>query len=157
MSTLLYIFHAHQMEWWREALSRPQDPCSTLQDGIQGEFLFYFIFYFFVGKFVDFILHWEFGVETLSFCYCLLLLKFWTLHGWSCCNLGFGDIFELLSFLAWCNLDNVGDSWNLAMYVTCGVVEGILAWIFRDNEVMKNLLYRLGRTNSFLTDVENLL
>ena len=38
-------------------------------------------FFFFIGKFVDFMLYCKFGVETLSFCYGLLLLKFWTLHG----------------------------------------------------------------------------
>ena len=53
--------------------------------------------------------------------------------GWKflclCCNLGLRAFFELPNYLARWNLDNVDDSWNLAMFVTCGIDEWILIWI----------------------------
>ena len=91
-------------------------------------------FCFFVGKFVDFMFCWELDGRTLSFCCCLFLLEFWTLYdlvGNHCVIMWFSlfwAIFELLKCLVW-NLDNVDDLWNLAMYVTCGIVEWILTWI----------------------------
>ena len=42
--------------------------------------------------------NWEFDVETLSLCCCVLLLKFGTLHDWSCCNLGFGAFWIVVFF-----------------------------------------------------------
>ena len=83
---------------------------------------------FFVWKNVISMLHWKFDVETLSF-YCVLLLEFGALHGWPCCNLGFGNFWIVVFFLSWFNLNNVSESWILAMLVICDVVGWLLTWI----------------------------
>ena len=117
-----------RMERWRGAPSRPKHPCSTL---IQKGFQVSLFFFFFVGKFVDFLFCWELYSGILSFCCCLSLWEFWTLlHlvGNHCVVMFFFFLtfFELLSCLVLWNLDNVDGLWSFALYVACGIAGWIL-------------------------------
>ena len=120
----------------KKGSSKIQDPCSTLQKRLQGGLIFL------VSLLANLLV--SCFVENLMLRHC---------HFVFVCSWG---IFELLSYLAWWNLDNVDDSWNLVMYVTCGIDEWILIWILW---VLKswNLMCRLDWTNLFLMSVEILL
>ena len=65
---------------WNDEEGLLQDP-KTHAPHSKMDFKVSNFFFFFFLKFVDFMFYCKFGVETLSFCYGLLLLKFWTLHG----------------------------------------------------------------------------
>ena len=101
------------------------------------------------GGNVVFMFHWGFDVGTLSLCCCVVLLKFEALHGWPCCNLGFGAFLNRCIFWSWCNLDNVGGSWILPMLVICDVVEWILAWILGALKFWKICLCGFGWIHSW--------
>ena len=66
------------LEWDKEE-GLLQDP-KTHAPHSKMDFKVSSFFHFFVGKFVGFMFCWELGVETLSFCRCFFLLKFWTLY-----------------------------------------------------------------------------
>ena len=119
---------------WNEEEGLRQDPITHAPHSSKKDFKVSSFFCFFVGKFVDFMFHWELYGGTLSFCCCLFLWEFWTLYDlvWNHCvvmlfSLLWG-IFELLSCLVLWNLDNVDGVWSFALYVACGIVGWILTW-----------------------------
>ena len=98
---------------------------------------------FFVRKNVISMFDWKFDVETLSFYY-VLLLEFGALHGWPCCNLGFGAFLNCCIFWSWFNLNNV---WWVMNFGNVGNLW--CCWMnfdlnFGDIEVVRNLWCRLG-------------
>ena len=77
---------------WNDEEGLPHDP-KTHAPHFKMDFKVSFFFFF--GKFVDFMLHWKFGVEILSFDCCLLFVEILDIVGlgwkfWLCCNLGLG-------------------------------------------------------------------
>ena len=72
-----------------------------------------------------------FGIESLMLrhSHCVVVCSCWKLGH---CKVGhvvifaLGHFFLLYFFLAWCNLNNVGGSWILAILVICDVIEWIL-------------------------------
>ena len=95
----------------------------------------FFVSFFVVGKFVDFMFCRELYDGALSFCCCLLLWEFWTLYdlGENHCVimlifvfLGHFWIVELFGIVKF----NVDGLWSFALYIAFGIVGWILTWFF---------------------------
>ena len=63
--------------------------------------------------------------------------------------LALGNFLNCWVFLAWCNLDNVDDPWNLGNACNMWCCWMNFGLTLRGTVVMENLLYRLDRTNTW--------
>ena len=161
------------MEWWRRAPSRPQDRCTTFQNELQGKFFFFLISLLgnlSISCFIEsLVLHSHsfskyiyiyiyIYILVLRHCHLVVIFSCWnfSLYNWSCCNFGhraFLDCWVIWHGVTWTIL-MTHEIWQCMYFV---VLLNVFWLDFWGHWSHKNLVCRLGWTNSFLMNVEILL
>ena len=121
---------------WNDEEGLLQDPSNHAPHSSKKRFQGELIFFFLVGKFIDFMFCWKIYGGALSFCCCLILWEFLDIvwFGWkSLCgyvDFLFWGIFELLSCLVLWSLDNVGHWLCFVLDMIFGHCWTIFDWLW---------------------------